>query len=68
MGKVETGFYFCVTADILTSFTEIFLEWSSTNHMNIVRIADFDWWPWQPKGLIFEINIQKSSSQKPKGV
>ena len=26
MGKVEIGFYLCVTADILTSFTEMFLE------------------------------------------
>ena len=25
MGKVETGIYFCVTADILTNFTEMFL-------------------------------------------
>ena len=27
MGKVDIGFFFCVTADILTkSFTEMFLE------------------------------------------
>ena len=51
MGKVEIDIYFCVTADILkTSFTEMFLEQSSTNLMNFVQIADFDWLPWQPKG------------------
>ena len=37
------GIYFCVTADILTkSFTKMFLEWSSTNHMNFVKITDFE--------------------------
>ena len=48
MGKVEIGIYFCVTAD--KRFTEMFLEDSSTDHMNFVQITDFDWWPWQPKG------------------
>ena len=51
MGKVEIGIYFCVTADILKkSFTEMFLEKSSTNHMNFVQITDFDWLPWQRQG------------------
>ena len=31
------------------SFSEMFLEWSSTNHMHFVQISDFDWLPWQPK-------------------
>ena len=35
------------------SFTEIFLELSCTNHMNFLQIADFDWWPWQPKDYFF---------------
>ena len=52
MGKVEIAIYLCVAADILTKCdkTEMFLEYSSTNHMNFVQITDFDWWPWQPKG------------------
>ena len=36
------------------SFTEMFLESSSTNHMNFVQIVDFYWLPWQPKCYIFE--------------
>ena len=49
MGKVEIGIYFYVTADILKKvLTEMCL--SSTNHMNFVQIADFDWLPWQLKG------------------
>ena len=54
MGKVEIGFYFCVTADILT---KVLLKcfWSNPlpNYMNFVQIADFAWLPWQPKCLIF---------------
>ena len=51
MGKVEIGIYFCVTADILTQVLhKSSLELSSTNHMNYVQIADFERWPWQPKG------------------
>ena len=50
MGKVEIGIYFCVTAGILKKgLTEMFLVLSSTNHMNFVQLADFDWLPWQPK-------------------
>ena len=45
----------------------MFLELSSTNHMNFVQIADFDWLQGQLKRLIFEKkkNIKKSSSEKP---
>ena len=32
------------------SFTEMFLEESCTNHMNFVRITDFDCLPLQQKG------------------
>ena len=28
--------------------------------MNLVKITDFDWLPWQPKGLILEKKNQKS--------
>ena len=39
--------FISVTAVILIkSFTEIFLKWSSTNHMNFVQITDFDSLPW----------------------
>ena len=31
------------------SFTEMFLELSSTKH-EFVQTAEFDWLPWQPKG------------------
>ena len=47
MGKVEIRIYFYVTE---RGFTEMFLGTSSTNHMNVVQIADCDWLPWQPKG------------------
>ena len=32
--------------------TEMFIEKSSTNRMHFVQSTDFDWLPWQPKGLI----------------
>ena len=46
IGKVEMDIYCYLTADILT---EMFLELSSTNRMNFVQTAEFDWLPWQPK-------------------
>ena len=50
MGKVEIGIYFCVIADISKKgVTEMFLGKSSTNYMNFVQIADFDWLSWQHK-------------------
>ena len=36
------------------TFTEMFLEWSSTKHTFFVVTAKFDWLPWQPKGKICE--------------
>ena len=54
MGKVETGIYLlshCRYFD--KSCTEMFLEESATNHMNVVQTAEFDWLPWQP-------NLQKN--------
>ena len=57
MGKVEIGIYFCVTADILT---KVLQKCSlSSPHMNFVKITDFEWLPWQPKGQIFEKNYSK---------
>ena len=47
MGKVEIGIYFF---DFDKMFTEMFLEYSSSNHMNFIKITDFDWLPCQPKG------------------
>ena len=32
--------------------------------MNLAKITDFDWLPWQPKGYIFENIIQKSFFSK----
>ena len=54
MGKVEIGIYFCVTADILTNVLQKCSL--SSPHMNFVKITDFEWLPWQPKGQIFEKN------------
>ena len=50
------GIYFCVTADILKkSFTEMFLEKSSTNHMNFVQIADSDCLPYRKAKFLKKI-------------
>ena len=40
------------------SFTEIFREKSSAKFINCVRIAEFDWLPWQRKMYICEKNIK----------
>ena len=42
MGKVEIDNFWCLSADIYFFFTEMFLEESSTSHMNFVEIAQFD--------------------------
>ena len=31
------------------SFTEMFVEWSSTKHIILDQTCQFDWLPWQPK-------------------
>ena len=43
MGKVETGIYFCVTADVLKKVLQKCF-WSSPlpTNMNFIQIADFD--------------------------
>ena len=45
-------------------FTEMFLEQSSTIHMNFVQIAEFDWLPWQHKEYIFEKKYSKIFSSE----
>ena len=49
-GKMKIGIYCCLTADIKFFFSEMFLEQSSTIHMNFVQIAESDWLSWQHKG------------------
>ena len=41
------------------TFTEMFLEWSSTKYIFFVITSEFDWLPWQPKGKICKTNIKK---------
>ena len=42
MGKVEID-NFSVSTGIFVNFTEMFIEQSSTFHMNFVQITEFDW-------------------------
>ena len=48
--------------------TEMFLEKSSTIHMNFVQIAEFDWLPWQRKGKLSKNNSKFFSSEAIRGV
>ena len=41
------GLFFYFIADILTSLTEMFLEWSSNKHLDFVHVAELDWLPWK---------------------
>ena len=50
MEKWKLAFISVLLQIFWQSFTEMILEYFSTNHMNFVQITDFDWWPWQPKG------------------
>ena len=42
MGKVKVGLYFYLTLGFDKSFTVMFLELSSNNHMNLVQTVEFD--------------------------
>ena len=44
--KWKLAFISFTAVILIKSFTEIFLNWSSTNHMNFVQITDFDSLPW----------------------
>ena len=48
--KVKSKFLLSHCRYLDLFFTEMFLEQSSTIHMNFVQIAEFDWLPWQHKG------------------
>ena len=62
---MKIGIYCCLIADILTKKnTEMFIEWSSTKHTIFVVTSLFDWLPWQPKGKIYEKNIEKINSSE----
>ena len=50
MGKVKLAFFSVLLQIFWKKNTEMFLEKSSTTHMNFVTITNFDWWPWQSKG------------------
>ena len=65
MGKVEIGIYFCVTADILKkSFTEMFLEYSSTNQSGTFFRGDLVMKTFLPPFSFFRW-FKKSSCQLP---
>ena len=59
MGKMEIGICCYLTAYFDKSFTEMFLELSSTKYINFVQTAEFARLPWQPNGYICE-NILKN--------
>ena len=63
MGKMKIGIYCYFVADILTkSFSEMFIEWFSTQHIILVLTSQFDWL--STKGLNLRKYLKKSTPQK----
>ena len=63
MGKVKIEILLSHCRYFDKTFTEMFLEWSSTKHNIFVLTSKFDWLPWQQKGRICKKISEINSSE-----